>query len=72
MKNVLTTVNGYTRQFWKELDEPTRREKVNTKMKHYAFRQTILQVQTCTDCWEMSYHLIFIPDVNDVIHVGGL
>ena len=38
LKNVLTMVNGYTRQFWKELKETTRWEKVYTKKKHYAFR----------------------------------
>ena len=43
-------VNGYTGQFEKELDEPIYREKVNTKKKHYAFRQTTLQVQTSANC----------------------
>ena len=43
-------VNGYTRQFWKELEEPTHTEKVNTKKKHYAFRQITLQVQTSANC----------------------
>ena len=26
LKNVLSMVNGYTRQFWKEPEEPTHRE----------------------------------------------
>ena len=74
LKNVLTMVNGYTRQFWKELEEPTHREKVNTKKKHYAFRQTTLQVQTSANCWEIIYQLIFIPDVKAMVfsHVGGM
>ena len=35
-------VNGYTREFWKELEEPTQSETINTKKKHYAFRHTTL------------------------------
>ena len=74
MKNVLTMVNGYTRQFWKELEEPTHKEKVNTKKKHCAFGQTTLQVQTSANRWEMSYQFIFVPDVKAMmsLHVGGI
>ena len=52
-----------------ELEEPALSEKMNTKKKRYAFRQTTLQVQTSANCWEMSFQLIFIADVNgdDVI-----
>ena len=50
LKNVLTMVNGYTRQFGKELEEPAHREKVNTEKKHYAFWQTTLQVHTSANC----------------------
>ena len=69
LQNVLTMVNDYTRQFWKELEEPTQSEKINPKKKHYAFRQTTLLVQTSPNCWEMSFQLVFIPDVkgDDVI-----
>ena len=67
-------VNGYTRQFWKELEEPTQSEEINTKKKHYAFRQTILQMQTSANCSEMSFQLIFIPDVKAMMssHVGKI
>ena len=73
LKNILTMVNGYTRLFWKKLEEPTQREKINTKKKHYAFRQTTLQVKTSANCWEMSFQLIFVPDVKAMsFHVGEI
>ena len=64
-------VNGYTIQFWKKLEEPTQSEIINTK-KYYAFLQTTLQVQASAMIWEMSFHLIFIPDVKAMMssHVG--
>ena len=65
-------MNGYTRQLWKEPDEPTQSVKINTKKKHYALRQTTFQVQTSANCWEMSFQSIFMPDVkgDDVIPRG--
>ena len=67
-------LNGYTMQSWKEVEEPTQSEKINTKKNHYAFRQTTLQVQTSVNCWEMSFQLIFIPDVKAMMsfHLRGI
>ena len=52
LKNDLTMVNGYTYSSEKNFEEPTHTEKVNIKKKHFAFRQTPLQVQTSANCWD--------------------
>ena len=57
-------VNGYIRQLWKEVEEPTQKEKINTKKKHYAFRQTTRQVQTSAAVEQLPY-----PTVSRRLHL---